>query len=176
MKNRIILIIVSLLLFIGAVVCAICDLAISKTLTWSLIPISSIVFVWIILFPIISFGKKGICGSLIVLSISIIPYLYIVNSLIENNEMIFTIGSKMALIGIIYLWCIFALFKILKRRYRSLGISLLLTIPFCILINFILSKIIAEPIIDIWDIFTIIILIILSCIFLIIDSKKQKNV
>lgn len=49
----------SLLLFIGIAVCAICDTAISRSFTWSLYPISAIVFTWLVFIPMIKFGKKG---------------------------------------------------------------------------------------------------------------------
>ena len=67
-KNGIISILFSALLFIGIVVCFICDIAISNSLTWSLIAISSIVFVWAIFFPSIILGKRGVIISLISLS------------------------------------------------------------------------------------------------------------
>ena len=48
----------SLLLFIGIAVCAICDTAISRSFTWSLYPISAIVFTWLVFIPMIKFGKS----------------------------------------------------------------------------------------------------------------------
>lgn len=54
-KNVVISIIFSTTLLIGLIVCAICDIAISGNLTWSLIPISSIIFAWVVSFPIWNF-------------------------------------------------------------------------------------------------------------------------
>lgn len=48
----------SLLLIVGIAACAICDVAISHAFTWSLYPISSIIFAWLVFIPIIRFGKK----------------------------------------------------------------------------------------------------------------------
>lgn len=133
-------------------VCLICDIAISGNLTWSLIPISSIIFAWVILFPSIIFGKKGIVVSLSSLSIFIVPYLFLLSSLIKVNE-VFSIGAVIAVVSIIFLWIIIAVFACIgkARKLVAMGITFLLAIPFMFIINIILSKMIAEPIFDIWD-------------------------
>ena len=59
-KNVIISILFSITLLTGIMVCLICNIAISGNLTWSLIPVSSIVFAWVISFPSIILGKRGI--------------------------------------------------------------------------------------------------------------------
>ncbi len=80
-KNVIISILFSVTLLIGIMVCLICNIAISGNLTWSLIPVSSIVFAWVITFPSIILGKRGIMVSLISFSVFIIPYLFLLSSL-----------------------------------------------------------------------------------------------
>ena len=55
-KNKIISIIITMV--IGILVCCICDVAISGTLTWSLITLSSILITWIASFPVVLLGKK----------------------------------------------------------------------------------------------------------------------
>ena len=47
-KNVIISILFSVTLLVGIMVCLICNIAISGSLTWSLIPVSSIAFAWVI--------------------------------------------------------------------------------------------------------------------------------
>lgn len=58
MKNKLYFSIFTAICLIAVILCVICDLAISKTLTWSLISISSITFAWLILLPSIMFKKK----------------------------------------------------------------------------------------------------------------------
>lgn len=62
-KNVVISIIFLTTLLIGLIVCAICDIAISGNLTWSLIPISSIIFAWVVSFPVMILGKKEVSSS-----------------------------------------------------------------------------------------------------------------
>ena len=109
-KNVIISILFSITLLTGIMVCLICNIAISGNLTWSLIPVSSIVFAWVISFPSIILGKRGIIISLISLSVFIIPYLFLLSSFLKVKE-IFSIGTVMAVISIIFLWIIVAIFS-----------------------------------------------------------------
>lgn len=91
----------SILLLLGILVCSICDMAISGTFTWSLYPISSILFVWFVFSPVVKFGNKGILGSLIIFSILLIPFLYVISKIV-CSDLIMQIGVRISLISIIY--------------------------------------------------------------------------
>lgn len=175
-KNVIISILFSVTLFIGIMVCLICNIAISGNLTWSLIPVSSIIFAWVISFPSIILGKRGIIVSLISLSIFVVPYLFLLSILINTKE-VFSIGAVIAAASIVFLWIITAVFNRIgkKRKLAALGITFLLVIPFMFIINIILSKMIAEPIFDVWDMLSIFILLILAFVSFIFDYAKKKD-
>lgn len=175
-KITIVSILFSVTLLIGIMVCLICDIVISSSLTWSLIPVSSMVFTWLILFPSIVLGKRGIVVSLISLSVFIVPYLFLLSSLIKTKE-VFSIGSFMAVASIVFLWIIVAVFNRIgkTRKLIALGISFLLAIPFMFIINVMLSKMIAAPILDIWDMLSILILLILALVFFVCDYTKKKG-
>ncbi|MDE7206143.1 MAG: hypothetical protein K2N90_03110, partial [Lachnospiraceae bacterium] len=153
----------SVTLLIGIIVCLICDLAISGHFTWSCIPFASIAFTWVILFPSMKLGKKGIAASLLSLSIFVIPYLYLLSSLIKVRT-VFSIGAITAVIAIVFLWLIFAVFyRIGKtRKPAAFGITFLLAIPFAIIINIILSEKMATPVFDVWDMLAVFCLLVLA--------------
>lgn len=173
-KNGIIATLFTVTLFIGIVVCLTCDIAISGHLTWSLIPISSIAFAWVVSFPGMILGKKGIVVSLISLSIFVIPYLYLLSFLIKVHE-IFSIGTAMAVPSLVFLWLVSAIFHRMgkTRKFAALGISLIAAVPFVFIINGILSKMIGEPILDVWDVLTIFILLVLAFVCLVSDYRKS---
>jgi len=176
-KNAIISTIYTITLVIGIMVCCICDIAVSGTLTWSLIVLSSILFTWIASFPIILLGKKGVPVSLITISIITVPFMYILSRLINVNE-VFSIGEIMSIISLVFLWMIYALFYRLKKTGKTFwatGIAFLFAIPFTFLINGTLSKMIGEPVIDIWDILSIFILLIIGFAFIIGDYARRKG-
>ena len=175
-RNATISIIFSAMLLIGVMVCLICDIAISGNLTWSLIPASSIAFAWVISFPSIVLGKRGMIVSLISLSIFAVPYLFLLSGLIGVKE-IFSIGIVMAIASIIFLWIIAAVFNGIgrSRKLIALGIAFLLAIPFMFVINVALSKMIAEPIFDIGDILSVFLLSMLAFVSFVCDYAKKKR-
>ncbi len=142
-KNVIISILFSVTLLIGIMVCLICNITISGNFTWSLIPVSSIVFAWVISFPSIILGKRGGVVSLISL--------------------------------IVFLWIIVATFNRIgkTRKLIALGITFLLAISFVIIVNVMLSKMIEEPIFDVWDMLSIFILLIFAFASFIYDYAKK---
>lgn len=174
-KNMIVFILFSAALMTGIMVCAICDIAISGTFTWSLIPISSIVFAWVVSFPVIVLGKRGIAGSLAALSIFIFLYLYILGELVEVRE-VFSIGAAMSVFSIIYLWIIYALFKRLwAKKMVAWGITLLFAIPFMLAVNITLSRMIGEPVVDVWDVLSVFILLIAAFAVFVCDYAKNRG-
>ncbi|MDE6896473.1 MAG: helix-turn-helix domain-containing protein, partial [Lachnospiraceae bacterium] len=62
-KNVVIAALFSAVLLGAVMICIICNIAVSGHLTWSLIPVSSIVFAWVILFPGLILGRRGIILS-----------------------------------------------------------------------------------------------------------------
>ncbi|MDE6926821.1 MAG: helix-turn-helix domain-containing protein [Acetatifactor sp.] len=172
-KNMIVFILFSAALMTGIMVCAICDIAISGTFTWSLIPISSIILAWVVSFPVIILGKRGIAGSLAALSIFIFLYLYILGELVEVRE-VFSIGAAMSVFSVIYLWIIFALFK-RTRKMMAWGITILAAIPFLLAVNVTLSKMIGEPVVDVWDVLSVFILLIAAFAVFVCDYAKNRG-
>lgn len=166
----------SILLLVGIIVCAICDVAISGAFTWSLYPISSILFVWFVFMPLIKYGSKGTLGSLTAFSILIIPFLYVLSKIVDNN-LIMTIGIRMSLFSIAYLWCVYLIFRRLKeQKIIATAFSLLSAIPLHIAINVSLAEILSLPVFEIWDIISFAIMIASVVILFIIDyfTKRKK--
>ncbi|MCL2698069.1 MAG: helix-turn-helix domain-containing protein [Oscillospiraceae bacterium] len=166
----------SIMLVLGIITCAICDLAISGSFSWSLIPISACVFAWFLFTPSIKFGIKGIVVSLAALSILILPFLLVLNSLIDSNGLLMPIGIRVSVISTAYLWSAFIIFKILKsRKLIALAVSLLLSIPCSLMINFVLSKIISSSLFDVWDAMSIAIITGLIIFLFIMDYCVRKR-
>lgn len=173
-KNSIISIIYTITMVIGILICCICDIAISGTLTWSLIVLSSILVTWIVSLPVILLGKKGVLAAMVAISTLILPFMYILSILIKVNE-VFRIGAIMSMITLVFLWIIYILYHRLKeRKLLATGILFLLAIPFTFLINITLSKMIGEPAIDVWDILSAFILLIIAVAFIIGDYARKK--
>ena len=175
-RKAIISIIYTIAMVIGILVCCICDIAISGTLTWSLIVLSSVLLTWIAAFPVILLGKKGVLVAMVAISILIVPFMYLLSILIKVNA-VFSIGAIMSIISLVFLWIIYILYYRLKeRKLLATGLTFILAIPFALLINITLSKMIDAPAIDVWDILSLFILLIIAVAFIIGDYARKRLV
>lgn len=166
----------TIILLLGIVVCSICDLAITGNFTWSLYPISSIVFAWFIIIPPIKFGAKGLVYTLTAFSVLIIPFLYLLSVIANRESLIMPIGIRMSAFSIVYLWIVYLIFRWLKtRKIIALAFSLLLLIPLCLVINLSLTLFISEPLIDLWDIISFGIIFVISTVLFIVDHIRIKS-
>ena len=140
------------LLLLGILTCAIVDLAISGRLSWSLIPIGACVFAGLVFTPAIKCGAKGIKTSFIIFSLLILPFFFVLSLLIDSGGLLLPIGVGISVLSIAYLWGVAAIFKRLcSRKLLAAAVSLLLAIPFSVAVNFVLLRVLATPLFDIWD-------------------------
>ncbi len=146
-------------------VCVICDLAITKRFSWSLYPISSIVFVWLVLMPAVIWQRKGIVLSLISCSILILPFLYVLEQLVGNTDMILKIGLKVCSIAIPYLWIVFILFHFMNGKLMAAAVSFLIAIPVFLLINYRVNVFLNQPPLDVWDLITLVPMVLMTVVF-----------
>lgn len=161
-------------LLIALIVCVICDYSVSKKFSWSLYPISSIIFAWTVTFPLIIMPKKGITISLIFLSIFLIPFLFVINVIIKTGKYVLPIGIRVSIISIFLLWCVYALFKIFRRRrFIASGISLFMSVVAYCAIQAVVSKLLLEDHIDNWDILSCALLLSTGIFCIIKDWRKQ---
>ena len=113
--------------------------------------------------------------AMVAISILILPFMHILSILIKVNE-VFNIGAIMSIYTLVFLWIIYILYYRLKeRKLLATGITFLFAIPFTLLINITLSKLIGEPVIDVWDILSVFILLIVSVAFIIGDYARKKG-
>ena len=114
--------------------------------------------------------------SLLSFSVFIFPYLFLLSRLTKAKE-IFSVGVVMAIASIVFLWIIVAVFHRIgkTRKLTAFGMIFLLAIPFLFIINIMLSKMLAAPILDIWDMLSIFILLILAFVSFICGYAKKKR-
>ena len=175
-RNTLITIVYSIIMFVGALVCGICDLAISKSLTWSLITLGAISFAWVISFPVILLGKKGVKVSLIALSIFVLPFIYLLSRLIKVSE-VFSIGAVTAIITLVFLWETFILFTRYKnRKLLAMGLTIVAAIILSGIINIVLSRMLKIAVFDIWDLLEGIILMVVAFACFIGDYVSRTKV
>ncbi len=156
---------ISALSFLGIAICIICDFAITGRLTWSLFPVSSLVYFWLVTIPAIVCSKRRILGSLVLVSLLTIPFLFVLEKIIGINRLIMPLATPIFIITMVYLWVAYLMIGRTKwPKYIAVAGTFFAGLPVSLGVNFIISKHIGEPIIDIWDILAYAILFTLSAL------------
>ena len=87
------------------------------------------------------------------------------------------IGVVMATISLLFMWGVYLLFmKFKDRKLFAAGIAALMAIPFTLIINITLSRMIGEPVIDVWDILSAFIILVVAVGFFIGDYSRKKHI
>lgn len=166
----------SVLLLLGIFVCALCDVALSGGFSWSLYPISSCLFAWLVFVPLIRYGSKGIRLFLLSLSMFILPFLYVLSRIIGNTRSMMPLGSILSLLSIVYLWCVYWFFQKLHTcKLRAAAFSLLLAVPFYLAVNVTVSMYVLSPVLTVWDLISCGILLVVAAVLLALDHSRQQE-
>jgi len=104
----------SLLCFVAIGVCFICDFAINKMMVWSGYPIISILFAFAAMSPLFLTKRNKILFSLVIMTITTIPFLYLLERLTPIKHWFLNLGVPIAIISIVAVWILFFIIKFLK--------------------------------------------------------------
>lgn len=167
---------ISALFLLAIIVCLICNFAITGYLTWGWFPISSLIYLWLIVMPTIIWSKNGVYISLILISFLTIPFLFVLETVIGIKGVIMPIGASVSIVSIAYLWVVYLLIGRTKwPKYIAVAITVIAALPLSFAINYIVSQHTGKPITDIWDILTYFILTIISALILGYGYIKYKH-
>lgn len=160
---------------IGISVCMICDTAVTGRLTWSLIPISSIVYGWLVIMPAVTAKNTKIKLVLSLASVSVftLPFLGVLDILIKESDIIFSLGSLTAVTAVIWAWLSLIMFIKLRKRLAAAGM-LLSAVPVQIIINCIVMSFVGGQLIDGWDIAVCVVFVCMAVILTFDDIFRKK--
>lgn len=115
--RKIIANLITITFIISAGICMICDFVQTNTLSWSWYPTISLLFSWCILMPLFMCKDRLVYKFLIVLTITILPYLYALELIIGIAGSIMPIGICISLISLLYIWFIYYLYAKTRLQY-----------------------------------------------------------
>lgn len=163
---------ISLIFLTSILICVLCDLLISKTISWSIIPSASIVLAWFVIIPIIRFEKNKWIISLANLSLLLIPFLWVVEQNCNNKGWLLSIAVPISVVSLIYLWGVtyLYLYTQINKWYLS-AISTILIPLLDISIDIVLKQFLIEYSI----LLTILSAAIISIIFLYLGFTSENK-
>ena len=163
-------------LIISMIICLICDYVLYDSFSWSLVVSASCILSWFIILPLFKSKRDKVKSVIISITLSIIPYLLVLSILLKNN-LIFSLGSIVAILGVIYIWILYYLYTKMKhKKFKATGMAFLLLIPLSFSINHIANYFIGP---DPFEVFNAIIntfsAIIIALICFKISKKRNEN-
>ncbi len=147
----------------GILTCLICDTALSGSLSWSRIVAISAGYGWAVLLPLIVLNGGGIAGSLLSISVFTVPYLYGLSRLLNVNT-VFSVGTVMTVLSLLFLWAIYTVFKRRGRNAVSLGFVCLLLAGLTAAINGTLYLLGTTPPPDAWNGMSVLLLLLAAAV------------
>ena len=155
----------------GVLICFICDQALSGGLGWSRIVALSAAYAWAVFAPLAVLKGGGLAGSLLSVSVLTVPFLYGLSRLLGVRE-VFTVGAVMAVISVLFLWLVYAVFRRMGRTSRALGAACLLLAGLTVSVNGALYLLGAASPPDAWNGMSVLLLLLAAAVCF--TWKKRK--
>lgn len=162
------------IMLLAAIVCLIVDIAVSGGVGWSIHPIVSVAYSWLIFMPVVAKGRGGVSDTLILLSVLIFPYLFSLGYILQTPG-IFRIGVPAAVPSLLFIWVVYGIFISQRDRCRAFGICCLSAVPFEFILNFILSRLINTPFFDVWDLLSVTFLMFTALVLFNVPRKEKAD-
>lgn len=120
---------------IGVATCFIVDIAMNRALTWSLIVLGSVLMLYVPGYVLLAEKKNRIGKTLAVLSVLILPYLYVMQYVLERSFSIEgawfqTYACPIVAIWLVFAWMVYVEVRIVKWNvFFHIAFACLLAIP-----------------------------------------------
>ncbi|MFV0399601.1 MAG: helix-turn-helix domain-containing protein [Oscillospiraceae bacterium] len=169
---RIVLLSILALGLVGIITTSIVDFALNGSFTWSLLPISGIIYLWLCIIPLFLFGKRRVDIALLSTSVFLLPFLYIICRL-TGGDWFSTLAIPMSISGVVILWLIRAVFATKLSIWNKLAVSGLVLAVGNVVISFQIGVILSEGGFDIWNLMSVAILVVAAGILFVIGLTRK---
>lgn len=141
-KSHFILFIIFIASILSAFICLLCNYLIKHTFDWSLYPMGALIMLWSIIIPIFKFKRYKILSSLLGFSVTLIPYLFLIEFLVPAKGWVIPLALPIAILCIIVIGIILFIFFHTKINiFYSFAVTVLL---FGVVVNVVINKLIAS--------------------------------
>lgn len=158
----------------GIITTSIVDFALNGGFTWSLLPISAMIYSWLCIMPLFFFGKRSVNIALLSASVFIFPFLYVLCKWSGGNWFA-SVAIPVAISGIGILWLIRIVFGTKRNIWYKLAISVFIGAGGNFFISCMLGTILSDGGFDIWSLTTIAILVVIAIVLLVISQTRKSN-
>lgn len=156
----------------GIITTAIVDFALNGGFTWSLLPISAILFSWLCVAPLLFFKKRRADMVLLSISIFVFPFLYVVARL-TGGGWFARVAVPVTVAGLVVLWLIRLVFATRLSIWNKLAASLLVGGVANIAIEFMVGRILNDGGFDVWNLMALAILVVIAIILFAVGRARS---
>ena len=167
--------VISIAFIIAIFVCILVDGILNSALTWSLYPVGSCIFAWLVLLPLIKLKKHKIIISACTFSLLLIPFLFLIEYACPVKDWVIPLGVPISAISIVFLG-ISLLLCIKSKLYIWYKVSLitLLAAPVTYFINTWTSNFLQESN-SFSDVINTVSVVCLSLVFFFVGRASKKK-
>lgn len=132
--------IISAIFLLGLFVCFLCNYVIDKKFSWSLYPAGALIVTWLTIIPLLLFNKHRALWSLFGMTISVLPYLFLVERLSPAKGWVIPLALPIVLVSIVSLLVIIYLF--IYKKINTLYVLAITTFLFGVIVNIAVKSIV----------------------------------
>lgn len=119
--------VISIIILFSGFVCLLCNYLVNRVISWSLYPIGALVVLWAMIFPFFKMKKNKSIGFLLGLTVTLIPYLFLLQSLTPVKGWVMPLALPVTVISLIALGITLVLFNYTKlNKFYSISITVFL--------------------------------------------------
>jgi len=156
-------------------VCALCDLLLTDRFTWSIYPITSMAFAWLVLVPLLRFQRHRVLAGLVSVTIFILPFLFVILRQAGVAQFYWNLAVPAAITGLAYLWALCITIVYMKlNRWHCGAVSVLLLSAVSIAIDVIVSRALSEPF-PIWNLAGVVLTVVIAWVLIAVGRKRSRG-
>ncbi|WP_195986112.1 helix-turn-helix domain-containing protein [Clostridium sp. D33t1_170424_F3] len=161
---------------LAMLVCGICDYALNANLTWSVFPISSIAFVWLVLAPLVWCKKNRVAKAMLSLTVWIVPFLWIIEVNSPVTGWLLPMGVPASVLGLAYLWALCWLFCYTKwNRWSCASIAMLLMPALDFGLDLVVARALGTPMEWVQNLLSVLVGLLVAAVLFSIGKRKTKE-
>lgn len=172
--RKVVSIIFSAALLTAAVICMICDLAISGRFTWAVYPISSLLFSWLVVMPPLCLPRQHFFTMLLSVSIFVLPYLLVLNQAVGGDWFI-PIAVPCTLASLAWAWVVYLTAATSKSGWYAAAVAFLCTLPLDLCIDFSVASYTHTPALNGWTLVEVVICLVAAAVLFSVGKLRRHT-
>ena len=125
---------ITILFLLIAMVCLIVNYSTARAISWSLYPIGGLIIIMASLFPLLILKKYKAFGAFVGLTVTVIPYLYLIQTLVATKGWFIPLALPIALLSLLALGI--SLMAFTSKKINKITAAAVAVFMFGVIVNY----------------------------------------